>query len=71
MSLTVSTTTTNKQQLFEATISCATPKVSPSSKMPTWQQIQAQLRNPNNPVVFIDVTVGTMVRYWQKPETVV
>lgn len=29
--------------------------------MPTWNQIQAQLRNPNNPVVFIDVSVGTTV----------
>jgi len=27
-------------------------------KMPTWNQIQAQLRHPNNPVVFLDVTVG-------------
>ncbi|XP_020282583.1 peptidyl-prolyl cis-trans isomerase H isoform X2 [Pseudomyrmex gracilis] len=27
--------------------------------MPTWNQIQAQLRNPNNPVVFFDVSVGT------------
>ncbi|CAB3224693.1 unnamed protein product [Arctia plantaginis] len=27
--------------------------------MPTWNQIQSQLRNPNNPVVFFDVTVGT------------
>lgn len=24
--------------------------------MPTWQQIQLQLRNPNNPVVFLDVS---------------
>lgn len=29
--------------------------------MPTWNQIQSQLRNPNNPVVFIDVSVGTTV----------
>lgn len=29
--------------------------------MPTWHQIQNQLRHPNNPVVFIDVTVGTTV----------
>lgn len=29
--------------------------------MPTWNQIQSQLRNPNNPVVFFDVTVGTTV----------
>lgn len=29
--------------------------------MPTWHQIQSQLRNPNNPVVFIDVSVGTTV----------
>ncbi|KAG4076974.1 hypothetical protein HA402_015961 [Bradysia odoriphaga] len=27
--------------------------------MPTWNQIQSQLRHPNNPVVFIDVAVGT------------
>lgn len=27
--------------------------------MPTWNQIQTQLRNPNNPVVFFDVSVGT------------
>ncbi|KAI5636313.1 cyclophilin type peptidyl-prolyl cis-trans isomerase/CLD domain-containing protein [Phthorimaea operculella] len=27
--------------------------------MPTWNQIQSQLRNPNNPVVFFDITVGT------------
>lgn len=30
-------------------------------EMPSWQQIQGQLRHPNNPVVFMDVTVGTMV----------
>lgn len=36
--------------------------------MPTWQQIQTQLRHPNNPVVFIDVTVGTMVSFRGKPE---
>lgn len=29
--------------------------------MPTWNQIQAQLRHPNNPVVFFDVSVGTTV----------
>lgn len=29
--------------------------------MPTWNQIQSQLRNPNNPVVFFDITVGTTV----------
>lgn len=29
--------------------------------MPTWNQIQSQLRNPNNPVVFFDVSVGTTV----------
>lgn len=29
--------------------------------MPTWHQIQSQLRHPNNPVVFIDVSVGTTV----------
>ncbi|EAA04625.2 peptidyl-prolyl cis-trans isomerase H isoform X1 [Anopheles arabiensis] len=27
--------------------------------MPTWTQMQGQLRNPNNPVVFMDITVGT------------
>ncbi|KAK4036134.1 peptidyl-prolyl cis-trans isomerase H [Daphnia magna] len=27
--------------------------------MPTWNQIQGQLRHPNNPVVFLDVTVGS------------
>ncbi|XP_065212287.1 peptidyl-prolyl cis-trans isomerase H [Planococcus citri] len=26
--------------------------------MPTWNQIQSQLKNPNNPVVFLDVSVG-------------
>jgi len=26
---------------------------------PTWNQIQSQLRSPNNPVVFFDVQVGT------------
>jgi len=26
--------------------------------MPTWNQIQAQLRHSNNPVVFLDVSVG-------------
>ncbi|XKL61557.1 hypothetical protein PGB90_008614 [Kerria lacca] len=26
--------------------------------MPTWAQIQYQLKNPNNPVVFLDVSVG-------------
>lgn len=30
-------------------------------KMPTWNQIQAQLRGANNPVVFFDVSVGTTV----------
>lgn len=29
--------------------------------MPTWNQIQSQLRHPNNPVVFFDVSVGTTV----------
>jgi peptidyl-prolyl isomerase H (cyclophilin H) len=29
--------------------------------MPTWNQIQSQLRNPHNPVVFFDVTVGRTV----------
>lgn len=29
--------------------------------MPTWTQIQSQLRNPNNPVVFFDISVGTTV----------
>jgi hypothetical protein len=29
--------------------------------MPTWNQIQSQLRNPNNPVVFFDISVGTTV----------
>ena len=29
--------------------------------MPTWNQIQGQLRNANNPVVFLDVTVGSTV----------
>jgi len=28
--------------------------------MPTWAQIQSQLRNPNNPVVFFDVSIETM-----------
>lgn len=27
--------------------------------MPSWNQIQSQLRHPGNPVVFFDVTVGT------------
>ena len=31
-------------------------------KMPTWNQIQGQLRHPSNPVVFLDVTVGSTVR---------
>lgn len=31
------------------------------SKMPTWNQIQSQLRNPNNPVVFFDISVGATV----------
>ncbi|XP_070499293.1 peptidyl-prolyl cis-trans isomerase H [Chironomus tepperi] len=26
--------------------------------MPTWNQIQSQLRHPNNPVVFVDVSIG-------------
>ncbi|CAG0915641.1 unnamed protein product [Notodromas monacha] len=26
--------------------------------MPTWHQLQGQLRNPNNPVVFMDINVG-------------
>lgn len=29
--------------------------------MPTWNQIQSQLKNPNNPVVFFDISVGTTV----------
>lgn len=29
--------------------------------MPTWNQIQSQLRNPHNPVVFFDITVGRTV----------
>jgi hypothetical protein len=29
--------------------------------MPTWNHIQSQLRNPNNPVVFFDISVGTTV----------
>lgn len=31
--------------------------------MPTWNQILSQLRNPNNPVVFFDISVGTTVSY--------
>jgi hypothetical protein len=31
------------------------------ANMPTWNQIQSQLRNPNNPVVFFDISVGTTV----------
>lgn len=27
--------------------------------MPTWNQIQNQLKNSNNPVVFFDIAVGT------------
>ncbi|OQR78612.1 peptidyl-prolyl cis-trans isomerase H-like [Tropilaelaps mercedesae] len=27
--------------------------------MVSWTQIQAQLRDPNNPVVFFDITIGT------------
>jgi len=27
--------------------------------MTTWNQIQSQLRHPNNPVVFFDITIGT------------
>lgn len=36
--------------------------------MPTWNQIQQQLRNPNNPVVFFDITVGQTVSSvkWKK-----
>lgn len=30
-------------------------------KMPTWNQIQGQMRNDKNPVVFFDVSVGNMV----------
>lgn len=33
--------------------------------MPTWNQIQSQLRHPNNPVVFFDVNVGTIVSVMQ------
>ncbi|KAK8748410.1 hypothetical protein OTU49_016127, partial [Cherax quadricarinatus] len=29
-----------------------------SVKMPSWNQIQQQLRHTNNPVVFFDITVG-------------
>jgi len=28
--------------------------------MPTWSQIQSQLRAPSNPVVFFDISIGTM-----------
>lgn len=31
--------------------------------MPTWNQILSQLRNPSNPVVFFDISVGTTVSY--------
>ncbi|CAG0898341.1 unnamed protein product [Cyprideis torosa] len=27
--------------------------------MPTWSQLQAQLRHPNNPVVFFDISIGS------------
>lgn len=27
--------------------------------MSNWNQIQSQLRHPNNPVVFFDITIGT------------
>lgn len=30
--------------------------------MPTWNQIQNQLKSTKNPVVFFDVAVGTTVR---------
>ena len=29
--------------------------------MPSWGQIQQQLKNPENPVVFFDITVGQNV----------
>lgn len=29
--------------------------------MPNWNQIQSQLRSSNNPVVFLDIAVGTTV----------
>ena len=29
--------------------------------MPTWNQIQSQLKHPNNPVVFFDIKVGNTV----------
>lgn len=35
--------------------------------MPTWNQIQSQLRHSNNPVVFIDVSVGTTVSTFPPP----
>lgn len=36
--------------------------------MPSWNQIQSQLRNPQNPVVFFDVTVGrTVYNFFFKP----
>ncbi|KAK2703234.1 peptidyl-prolyl cis-trans isomerase H-like [Artemia franciscana] len=28
--------------------------------MPTWNQVQSQLRSPTNPVVFMDVAIGSM-----------
>lgn len=31
-------------------------------KMPTWNQIQSQLKSTNNPVVFLDISVGNAVR---------
>jgi len=29
--------------------------------MPTWTQMQNNLRSPNNPVIFFDITVGNTV----------
>lgn len=34
--------------------------------MPSWAQIQSQLKHPNNPVVFFDVMVGTIVSFHLK-----
>ena len=31
--------------------------------MPSWNQIQQQLKHPDNPVVFFDITVGQTVSY--------
>ena len=30
--------------------------------MPSWHQLQGQVRSPNNPIVFMDINIGETVK---------